>query len=131
MRKVRDLIAGAQKDFELAKRHKKIREYVTATLLYTSAVEKVLKALFISRTRKEPPKDASIRYLAIRAGVPEEVSVYMATMEESEYTADPTDFSHMEEMTQGPAGGGAESKAFYMDGLVKRLLDYMYAYAKT
>jgi hypothetical protein len=64
-------------------------------------------------------------------GVPDEVSMYMASMEENEATADPADFSDMEEMERGRAGGSAEVKAFYMDGLVKRLLDYVYAYSKS
>ena len=64
MRKVRELIAKASQDFELAKMHKQVREYVTATMLYNRAVEKILTALFISRTKREPPKNASIDYLA-------------------------------------------------------------------
>jgi HEPN domain-containing protein len=127
MKRVRDLMTRATKDFELAKRHKQVKEYVTATLLYTSAVEKVLKALFISKTKREPPADASIHYLARYTGVPEEVSVYIASMDENEATADPAEISELVEST---ADRSAESKAFYMEGLVKRLLDYMYAYAK-
>ena len=130
MKKAKELIARASKDFELAKRHKQVKDYVTATILYTSAVEKVLKALFINRTKKDPPKNASLQYLAMRVGVPDEVSVYMSSMEESAATADPADFSNMEEVTRGRAGGSAEVKAYYMDGLVKRLLDYVNVYSK-
>jgi HEPN domain-containing protein len=127
MRKVRDLITKATKDFELARRYKQLKEYVTASALYTSAVEKVLQALFISRTRRDPPANASIHYLARHTSVPEEVSVYIAAMEENESTADPADIY---ELVEDTSERSAEAKAFYMEGLVKRLLDYMQAYAK-
>lgn len=131
MRKVRELMAKAMKDFELAKKHKQTKEYVTATTLYTNAVEKVLKALFISKTKRDPPRNATIHYLARRTGVPTEVSMYMASIEESSAMEDPADFLGIDDEIAGsPTGKNAETEAFYMEGLVKRLLDYVYAYAK-
>ncbi|MDE1870947.1 MAG: HEPN domain-containing protein [Candidatus Micrarchaeota archaeon] len=126
MRSVRGLIVRASRDFELAKGYKQIREYVTATLLYTKSIEEALRALFISRTRRVPPKDASITYLARGAGVPEEVSVYIASMEERDATEDPSDLNGIE----GKEGFGSEENAFFMDGLAQRLLDYVYAYRR-
>lgn len=129
-KRIRDLITTASNDFELAKRHKQIREYVTATLLYNKAVEKVLKALFISRTNRQPPANATIEYLAKRTGVPEEVSAYITSMqEESAESMEPVDFVDFDRETSMERG--AERQAFYMDGLAKRLLDYVTAYVKA
>ncbi len=128
--RIRELIAKASKDFELAKRHRSIREYVTATLLYNSAVEKVLKALYISKSRREPPANASIGYLARQTGVPDEISVYIKSVQETAEMNDPVDFVDLEQ-SEPKTSGGAERQAFYMDGLAKRLLDYVSAYAKN
>lgn len=127
MRKERELVARAARDFELAKRYKQLQEYMTATLLYTKAVEKMLRALFINKKRREPPVNASIRYLAREIGVPDEVSMYIACVEQKDTTADPAEIT---ELTESTYVNGAEAKAYYMDGLVKRLLDYINSYAK-
>ena len=128
MKRVRELVAKASQDFELAKRHKQVKEYVTATILYNRAVEKVLKALFISRTRKEPPKNASIDYLARRTGVPDEVAVYIASLDENEAVG--MGMNGHVDLQYTDTGNGAERQAFYMEGLTKRLLDYVSTYTK-
>ncbi|HIH50612.1 MAG: HEPN domain-containing protein [Candidatus Micrarchaeaceae archaeon] len=128
MKRVRELVAKASQDFELAKRHKQVKEYVTATILYNRAVEKVLKALFISRTRKEPPKNASIDYLARRTGVPDEVAVYIASLDENEAVG--MGMNGLVDLQYTDTGNGAERQAFYMEGLTKRLLDYVSTYTK-
>jgi HEPN domain-containing protein len=128
-KRIRDLIAKASNDFELATKHKQIKEYVTATLLYNSAVEKVLKALFMSRTKKQPPANVSIEYLAKTTGVPEEISAYISAMhDDSTEHMGPVDFVDLDRETSFDRG--AERQAFYMDGLAKRMIDYVTAYAK-
>lgn len=128
MRRVRELIAKASQDFELAKMHKQVKEYVTATILYNRAVEKVLTALFISRTRKEPPRNASIDYLARKTGVPDEVAVYINTLDENGAGMNVNGFADLQDA--GAETAGAERRAFYMDGLAQRLLDYVSASTK-
>jgi HEPN domain-containing protein len=123
MRKVRELVVKASQDFELAKAHKQLREYVTATVLYNKAVEKVLKALFISKTRKEPPANASIDYLASRTGVPEEISVYISSLRDDNVGGIGDD--GLVDLEYASIDSSAERRAFYMDGLAKRLLDYV------
>lgn len=127
--RIRELIHRASKDFELAKGMMQIKDYVVATLLYNKAIEKMLKALFISKTKREPPANASIEYLAKATGMPEEVSMYIKSMQESEEInmgpADFVDLAHPEDID-----AGAARRAFYMDGLAKRLLDYVSAYTK-
>lgn len=127
MKRVRELVAKASQDFELAKRHKQVKEYVTATILYNRAVEKVLKALFIS-SRKEPPKNASIDYLARRTGVPDEVAVYITSLDENGAVG--MDMNGLVDLQYTDTGNGAERQAFYMEGLTKRLLDYVSTYTK-
>ena len=127
---MRGLIARASKDFELAKGRRQLRDYVTATVLYNKAVENVLRALFISKTRRAPPRDASIGYLAKQTGVPDEISVYINSMQEADAMAKPADFVDLEEYNdEAMARANAERQAWYMDGLAKRLLDYVYAKA--
>jgi HEPN domain-containing protein len=125
--KSRELIAKASKDFELAKGYRQVRDFVTASLLYNKAVEKVLKAIYISKSKREPPANASISYLARHTEVPDEVSVYIASMEENSAIEDPADIS---ELVETSSENSAEVKAYYMEGLVKRLLDSMQAYSK-
>jgi HEPN domain-containing protein len=125
---IRGLIARAAKDLELAKRHRKIKEYVTAILLYNKAVEKSLKAFFISKTKREPPANASIEYLAKRTGVPEEISMYINSVQENKDMERPADFVDLDEATH--ISKNSETEAFYMDGLANRILDYVTAYIR-
>ena len=130
--KIRDLVDTASKDFELAKERRSLRDYVTATLLYNKAVEKILRALFISRVKKSPPKNVSIDYLAQRTGLPDEISMYIDSVEKSDELEKPVDLTELdgydEELTS--SGAQAERQAFFLDGLTKRLLDYVNAYQK-
>jgi len=123
--KTRDLIARASKDFELAKRYRQLRDYVTATLLYNTAVEKVLKALYINKAKKQPPANASIDYLAKQTGVPAEISAHINSIKETEINAEPTELMNFGEYEEESVGKSAERQAFYLDGLTKRLLDYV------
>lgn len=129
MKKARELVKKAWKDFELAKKHRQIKEYVTATLLYNTAVEKVLTALFINKTRKAPPANASIGYLAMRTGVPMEISTYITSVQEVG-EEEPVGFMDLEEETNIGQQQNEERKAFFMDGLAQRLLDYVTAYVR-
>jgi HEPN domain-containing protein len=129
MKKVRELVAKASQDFELAKTHARVREYATATVLYNKAVEKVLKALFINKTKREPPANASIEYLARRTGVPEEVSAYINSLDENTDTAQEEEFASLYSK-ELQSEKSAQRQALYMDGLAKRLIDYVSAYAK-
>ncbi len=78
------LLKEAAKDFELAKKYKDGKELITASLLYNRATEMVLKALFIKKTRRQPPEKASIAYLAMKAKLPDEISSELFTMEQDE-----------------------------------------------
>jgi HEPN domain-containing protein len=126
--KSRHLIARASKDFELAKGYMQLRDFVTASLLYNKAVEKVLKALYINRSKKEPPANASIDYLAQRTGVPDEISVYISSIKETDI-AGPAELQDINGNEDENIGVSAERQAFYLDGLTKRLLDYVNARA--
>jgi HEPN domain-containing protein len=67
------LIRNAGRDFRLAERYEKRREYVTASILYRRAVEKTLRALFIRHEHKGPPANASFGYLVGRTKLPNEI----------------------------------------------------------
>lgn len=121
----RDLIAKASKDFELAKGYRQLRDYVTATLLYNTAVEKILKALYINKSKKQPPANASIDYLAKQTGVPSEISAYINSIRETEINEEPADLMGFGEDEDENVSRSAERQAFYLDGLAKRLLDYV------
>ena len=130
MGRVRELIANAAKDLELAKRHKKVKEYVTATLLYNSAVEKVLRALFISKTKREPPANATAEYLARRTGVPEEISIYINSVQENLEEMDAGKYIELDPYSTSSLERSPERRVFYLEGLAQRLLDYVTIYAK-
>ena len=70
MRRGIDLLKNAAKDFELARKYRDAREYITASILYRKATEKVLRALFIAKRRKTPPSNATLEYLALQSGLP-------------------------------------------------------------
>ncbi|MGD0728793.1 MAG: HEPN domain-containing protein [Candidatus Micrarchaeaceae archaeon] len=130
MGRVRELIAKATKDLELAKRHKRQKEYVTATTLYNSAVEKVLMALFISKKRHEPPANATTEYLARQTGVPEEISIYINSVQENLDEQGSNEYIELEPYETSNLERSSERQAFYLDGLAQRLLDYVSIYAK-
>ena len=74
MGRTRSLIKKAIADFELARRYKDTKESVTASLLYSRATEKVLRAMFITKRHRTPPKSASISYLANKVELPNYIS---------------------------------------------------------
>ena len=91
MRKARHLtreglLKKATRDFELAKKYKDAKELITASLLYNSAMERILKALVMERTRRKPPERASLGYLAGKADLPEDIYTDIAFLEDE--TAD-------------------------------------------
>jgi HEPN domain-containing protein len=118
MERISEMLVGASKDFDLAKRYKQAGEFTIAALLYTEATEKILKALFVRENRKEPPIDASIEYLALKTRMPKELLEDTALQ-----YADSAD----EQMKAG-TGKGTEERALDMESAVKRLLDYSMAY---
>ena len=82
MRDIRGLVARALKDMELAKRYRQRKEYAATTLLYNKAIERVLKALFISKKRKDPPIGASAVYMASNMRMPEEIMTGLLSLHE-------------------------------------------------
>jgi len=124
MRDIRSLVARALKDMELAKRYRQRKEYAATTLLYNKAIEKVLKALFISKKRKDPPLGASAVYLASNIRMPEEIITGLLSLQE---TDDEVLWSGNEAtiMTYERIGKSmkAEHKLIQMDELATRLID--------
>ena len=129
MRRVRELLAKAAEDFELAKRYTKLKEYATATLLYNKAIEKVLRALFIVRTRKEAPNTASIRYLTLKTKMPEEISTDILSLDERQGVMGE---EAIEEVSYEEIGtfNTPENKVLERNNLARRLIEYGMAYAK-
>ncbi len=129
MESFRDLVSESMRNFRSAKRYRRLREYVTATFLYGRSIEMALRALFLKRVRRQPPSGASLGYLARGAVLPEEVYVYLSSMDEEGAAAD----ADMEAYSMPGMVGGASrvdaGRATYLDGLAKRLLDYITAYS--
>ncbi|MDE1857351.1 MAG: HEPN domain-containing protein [Candidatus Micrarchaeota archaeon] len=122
MGKTRELVKRAIADFELARRYRDAKESFTASLLYKRATEKVLRALFIKRNHHEPPKRASIVYMAKKVDLP----VYITeTLDEQE--------ERMEEMEEAVAPEIEETRpvaTMRKRDAVKRLIDYAVATVK-
>ncbi len=115
MERIEEMLVGASKDFDLAKRYKQAGEFTIAVLLYTEATEKVLKVLFMRENRKEPPIGASIEYLALKARMPKEL-------------LEDTALQYADSDDQVNADSRVEERALDMEIAVKRLLDYSMAY---
>jgi HEPN domain-containing protein len=123
MGKERDLIKGASENLELARRYRSRGDIAVATLLYNKAISGVMRALYHRKTGRTAPPDASLEYLSSRASLPEEVGEYVRSVMEPETEEEELDSLEVKETYTG--GGG---KLLYLDGLIKRLLDYASAY---
>jgi HEPN domain-containing protein len=130
----RSLIRRAVRDFELARRYGEAREYMTESVLYQKAAEKILRALSMKRA-KRLPKNASIVYLAKKAEIPESIYGDLMEMpdERSEIMEEEDRLSFMDmekEDDQNKVLENAErSNAMTKRGVVKRLMDYAMASA--
>jgi HEPN domain-containing protein len=115
MVRIAEMLAGAEKDFALARRYKEAGEFTISVLLYTEAIEKIFKAIFIRRTGKEPPGGASIDYLAMRLHMPKEIfdDTTLQCVDEDE-----------ERVGAYETGKSAQERALDMEDVAKRLLDY-------
>lgn len=115
------LIEKANRDFELAKGYSSRGDVEVATLLYNKAVERVLRALYMRRRGRTPPRGATISYIARNAKIPVEVSDYIGSVLEP-------DGREMEEgiidgYDELPRRSVRAQSHLYLEGLTKRLLD--------
>ncbi|HUC39184.1 MAG TPA: HEPN domain-containing protein [Candidatus Acidoferrum sp.] len=120
------LLKKAVRDFELARRYKDAKELVTASLLYNSAIERVLKALVIAKTRKNPPKSASISYLATQARLPAEIHEEIISLEDeaSEMMEEELEIEKAEEDTRSAKMYNEYNKVLDKGSVVRRLISY-------
>jgi len=129
---IRGLVTNALKDMELAKRYRHSREYATATLLYNKAIEKVLRALFISKERREPPIGASAVYIAAKTRMPDEIVTDLKSLREEEEeiieSENERDIRGYDEIGKS---AGAERKVLQLHELATRLIDYVMLYARV
>ncbi len=118
-----DHIRAAQKDLELARRYRSRGDIAVATLLYNKAISGVMRALYYRKTGRNAPPDASVEYLSSKASLPDEVAEYVRSVMEPENEAE-----ELASMEVTETYGGGNGKLLYLDGLIKRLLDYASAY---
>lgn len=126
IRKGVDLVRKAAQDFELAKRYRDAREYITASILYRKATEKALKALYQQSKNREPPKNASMEYLAMQMSLPSEIYDDLVALpdEGMEMAADESLMEYDDEEQTHMARDEEYASAMSKHELVKRLLDY-------
>jgi HEPN domain-containing protein len=117
------LIDGASKNLELARKYKSSGDIAVATLLYNKAISGVMRALYFRKTGRHAPVDASVEYLSSKASLPDEVEEYIRSVMETESVEEQIESIEVAETYSGGSG-----KLLYLDGLVKRLLDYSKAY---
>ncbi|MCL5430435.1 MAG: HEPN domain-containing protein [Candidatus Marsarchaeota archaeon] len=126
MRKGVDLLKRAVRDYELARKYRDAKEYVTASILYRKATEKVLKALFMKSSKKTPPSNATIEYLAERTQLPEDM--YNGIVEMPDETTELFEDEGLAEYDDVEQTHMAEEKEYsrtmVKHDLVRRLLDY-------
>lgn len=126
MRKGLSLVKRAARDFELARKYKDAREYITASILYRKATEKVLRALFIASRRKKPPVSASIEYLAMQTGLPSGIYDDLVSMpDERDEMAEEENLLEYDDEEQTHMAEDKEYRsAMTKHELVRRLIDY-------
>jgi hypothetical protein len=86
-RRVRALVAHAMRDLELGERYEHMRDDAVASVLYQKARERVLKALFMVRMKRNPPANVSLRYLEGRIRMPADISAELSDVEVAEEDA--------------------------------------------
>ncbi len=126
MRSGTDLVRKAVKDFELARKYTHAKEYITASILYNKATEKVLKALYQHRTKKSAPSNASLEYLAEKTGLPEGMYDDIVSMpdEGTELMEEDYLLEYDEVESTRKAEATEHNRALAREGLVRRLIDY-------
>ena len=131
MSKVRVLIQRAAEDLELARRYERLKEYATAAILYNKAIEKALRAMVISRTRKEPPAEASIEYLSGRTVVPTDVVDEIRALQEEEMELIDAEGNPDNEDYGMSISERVRTRVSRLGGISRRLMDYAIAYSKA
>ncbi|MFI5412581.1 MAG: HEPN domain-containing protein [Candidatus Micrarchaeales archaeon] len=126
MRKGTDLVRNAIKDFELARKYRQAKEYITASILYQKATEKVLKALYQHRTKRSAPTNASVEYLAEKMALPEGMYDDIVSMpDERTELMEEQDLLEYDEVESTRTAESIEhNRALAREGLVRRLIDY-------
>ncbi len=125
----RGLVSESVRNFRSAKRYRELREYVTAAFLYGKSIEMALRALFVKRVRRQPPREASLEYLARGAVLPEVVYVYLRSLDGDGDSTDAEMEAYGIPSIVGDGGRADAGRTTYLDGLAKRLLDYITAYS--
>lgn len=124
------LLKKAQKDFELAKRYRDAKELVAASLLYNSAIERALKALFVKKKHRNPPEKASIAYLTRQADLPEGMSEELMSLQDemSDVMEEELEIEHAEEDILTGVEERQEYNTVLNKGTIaRRLMSYAYA----
>lgn len=118
----RFLVARALRDMELAKRYRQRKQYATTTLLYSKAIDRVLRALSISRGMRNPPAGASAVYMAARMRMPDDIVTDLLSLREvDDETAGEDEVGVRYERLE--RNMKAERKLLQMDELATRIMD--------
>lgn len=124
------LLKKAQRDFELARRYRDAKELVAASLLYNSAIERVLRALFVRKTHKVPPEKASIAYLTRQADIPAGIKEELMSLQDemSDVVETELEIEHAEEDILTGVEERQEYNTVLNKGTIaRRLMSYAYA----
>ncbi len=124
------LLKKAQRDFELARRRRNAKEFVAASLLYNSAIERVLRALFLKKTHRSPPERASIAYLTTMTDLPHGIREELLSIEDemADVVEEELEIERAEEdMLTGVEESHEYNTVLNKGALARRLISYAYA----
>ncbi|MCL4378984.1 MAG: HEPN domain-containing protein [Candidatus Marsarchaeota archaeon] len=124
------LLKKAQRDFELARRRRDSKELVAASLLYSSAIERVLRALFFKKTHRSPPERVSIAYLTTRTDLPQGIKEELMSIEDemADVVEEELEIEHAEEdILTGVEERHEYNTVLNKGALARRLISYAYA----
>ncbi len=120
------LLKKATQDFELARKYRDAKELVTASLLYNSAIEKVLKALIMAKTKRKLPEKASLEYLAEQARLPEEMAIDLTSMDDEmeDVMEEELEMENLEEYKYTNIDQKEYNNILNKSNIVRRLISY-------
>jgi HEPN domain-containing protein len=119
------LLKLAGEDFDLAGKYRNAGELLTASFLYNKAIELALRAMFIGKNSRTPPTAASIKYLAEKTVLPEDIIEGIQSLEEE--GAEIQEEEQEEEMSERGMESFAETeyaKVMSKELIAERLMNY-------
>lgn len=118
------LVKKARENLELARKNRGDGNAAVAALLYAKAVDGIMRAIYLDKTGRSAPLNASVEFLASKTALPIDAEEYISSVMETEDQRE--EIESMDVDVSHSRRRKTESTLLYLDGLAKRLLDSAY-----